>query len=94
MLQLKINFYASLRKISGTKTVEFSFEDGVTVQQILQTVISRYPDMHGQLFEEDGELSRRAHIYISGRSAPLLEKGVDTSILPSDTVDIFPIGHF
>ena len=91
---LKVNFYASLRKISGTKTVEFSSPDGWTIQQLLDAVIIRYPAMHVKLYEQDGELSRRAHIVINGRFSHLLEKGMDTEISPSDTVDIFPIGHF
>ena len=91
---LKVNFYASLRKISGTKTVEFSFADGLTVQKLLGAVVTRYPEMHDKLFERDGALSRRAHIVINGRYSHTLEQGMDTKISPSDTVDIFPIGHF
>ncbi len=94
MIRLNVNFYASLRKISGRKRVEFSLEEGSTVQKLLEAVIVRYPEMRIKLFEQDGKLSRRAHIVINGRFSHLIEKGLDTRILPSDTVDIFPIGHF
>ena len=94
MPQLEVNFYASLRKIAKTKTVGFSLPDRLTVQELLEAVIGRYPEMHDKLFERDGELSRRAHICVNGRFSHLLEQGMDTSISASDTVDIFPIGHF
>lgn len=94
MIPLNVNFYASLRKISGTKSVGFSLEDGSTVQKLLDTVIARYPEMHSKLYEQDGKLSRRAHIVVNGRFSHLIEQGLDTKISPTDTVDVFPIGHF
>lgn len=94
MLLLKVNFYAALRKISGTKTVEFSITDGLTIQRLLEVIVARYPEMYDKLFERDGKLSRRAHIVINGRYSHTLEQGLDTIISPGDTVDIFPIGHF
>jgi len=94
MFPLKVNFYASLRKISGTKTVEFLFAPGSTVRQLLQDVITQFPEMYEKLLDQQGELDRHAHIYINGRNCLLLENGLATSLLPSDTVDIFPIGHF
>ena len=94
MPPLKVNFYAALRKISGAKTVEFSFVEGLTIQKLLEVVVTRYPEMHDKLYERDGKLSRRAHIVINGRYSHTLNEGLDSMLSASDTVDIFPIGHF
>ncbi len=94
MLPLRVNFYASLRKIAGTKTVEFSLAEGSTVEQLLHAIIARYPNMRHKLLDENGELDRHAHIIVNGRYSPLLEEGNASVIMPDDKVDVFPIGHF
>ena len=94
MFSLQVNFYASLRKISGGKAVGFSLPEGSTVQQLLEAVLTRYPEMRDKLLDQNGELDRHAHIIINGRNSPLLEQGLETSISSEDSVSIFPIGHF
>ncbi len=93
-LLLNVNFYASLRKISGNKTVALELPYGSTIRQLLQGILIRFPEMSKKLLDQDGELDRRAHIFINGRNCPLLSQGLETTIGISDTVDIFPIGHF
>ena len=94
MSSLLINFYASLRKVSGTKTVEFQLAEGTTVSNLLEAVIARFPEMRDGLLDEDGMLDRRAHIFINGRNCPLLMDGLETQLSAEDSIDIFPIGHF
>lgn len=91
---LNVNFYASLRKISGKKTVGFPLLPELTGRQLLQAVITRFPEMSKKLLNQNGELDRHAHIYINGRNCPLLADGLDTKLETSDIVNIFPIGHF
>jgi MoaD family protein len=91
---LRANFYAFLRKISGTKTQGFQLPEGATVKDLLEAVIDRYPQMRDLLLDENGELDRRAHIFINGRNCPLLAEGLETQLTADDSIDIFPIGHF
>jgi molybdopterin synthase sulfur carrier subunit len=87
---MKVNFYATLRRITGTKTVEFSIEGGTTVGQLIETVVERYPPMRRELLDEEGKLYGHVHVFINGRDVPLLEKRVETALSPEDKVDIFP----
>ena len=87
---MQVNFYATLRQIAGTKTVEFPIEDGATVGQLVETVVERYPPMRVELLDEEGRLYGHVHVFINGRDVPLLEKRVDTVLSPEDKVDIFP----
>jgi MoaD family protein len=89
-----INFYASLRKISGQKTVDLDVPAGNTVSQMVEAVLACYPEMREKLLDEHGQVGLHAHVIVNGRVAPLLEKGMDTVLSADDTIDIFPIGHF
>lgn len=87
---MKVNFYATLRQITGTKTVEFPVEPGSTVGDLVEMVVEQFPPMRRELLDEEGQLYGHVHVFINGRDVPLLEKTVDTVLLPGDKVDIFP----
>ena len=87
---MEVNFYATLRKIVGGKTVDFPIEDGATVQQLLNEIISRYPALAPELLNEQGALYGHVHMFINGRDTPFLEDGMDTELKPDDTVSVFP----
>ncbi len=91
---MDINFYASLRKITGQKTVNLEVPDGSTVAQMIETVLAHYPDMREKLLDKEGQIGLHAHVIINGRDAPLLKMGMKTVISAGDAIDIFPIGHF
>jgi sulfur-carrier protein len=87
---MKVNFYATLRQITGQKTVEFTLTDGITVQQLLDAVLVRYPEMRNDLLDENGRLYGHVHLFINGRDAPYLDDGLTTVLKPTDKVDLFP----
>lgn len=91
---MHINFYASLRKISGQKTVDLDVPAGSTVAQMIDVLLTQYPEMREKLLDEHGNVGLHAHVMVNGRGTPLLDKGLDTVISADDTIDIFPIGHF
>lgn len=88
--KMKINFYATLRKITGEKTVEFALANGATVTELVETVVTEYPPMREELLDEEGELYPHVHVFVNGRDAPYLENGMDTVVTMDDKVDIFP----
>ena len=87
---MQINFYATLRQITGHKTVDLALPEGTTVRALLQAVIERYPAMRSQLLREDGELHGHVHVFINGRDVPFLEQTLETVLSEDDNVDIFP----
>ncbi|MHC4956653.1 MAG: ubiquitin-like small modifier protein 1 [Planctomycetota bacterium] len=87
---MNVNLFATLREVAGKKTVEFELADGVTVRELLDRVIERYPVMREKLFDEDGELFGHVHVFINGRDAPHLDRALDTPLTPADKVDLFP----
>lgn len=87
---MKVNFYATLRKITGAKTVEFLLEDGATVGELVETMVNQFPRLAEELLNPEGELYGHVHVFINGRDVPLLEKRLETELSADDKVDIFP----
>ncbi len=87
---MNVNFYATLRPISGQKTIEFDLPPNVTIRELLDAIVTRFPLMRKELLDENGELYRHVHVFINGRDAPYLSNTVETLIKPEDKVDIFP----
>jgi len=87
---MQVNFYATLRPIVGGRTVTFDFAEAVTVQQLVATIVERFPPLRERLLDQNGKLYSHVHVFINGRDAPYLPNGVETVIGPGDTIDIFP----
>jgi len=87
---MKINFYATLRQIIGQKSVDLDLPAGATVRDLVQIMISRFPALQSELFDEDGNLYSHVHVFVNGRDAPFLEHGLDTEVKPEDTIGVFP----
>ncbi len=87
---MKINFYATLRPIAGSKSVEFALPEGTTLKGLVAAVVERFPVMRQELLDEQGDLYAHVHVFINGRDAPYLDDTTDTVLRPGDKVDIFP----
>lgn len=87
---MQVNFYATLRPIVGGRTVHFDVGENITVQQLVDAVVTRFPKLRQELLNDEGHLYPHVHVFINGRDAPYLPNGVETVIQPGDTIDIFP----
>ncbi len=87
---MKVNFYATLRKIAGTKTVEFPTTAGTTVRELVEMVVVRFPEMRHELLDANGKLHGHVHVFVNGRDVPLLSDTENTLLSLEDKVDIFP----
>ena len=87
---VQIRLYATLRPIVGAKTLEVTLGDDPTVRDLVEHLITRWPELRPILLEADGALSRRCNVLIDGRSARHLPEGIETRIAAADEVDVFP----
>lgn len=87
---MKVNFYATLRQLAGGKTVEFVVQNGVTAQDLLNDIVTRFPAMRAELLNEQGSLHGHVHFFINGRDVQFLEKDMLTVIRPEDEINVFP----
>ena len=87
---MKINFYATLRPIVGGKTVEVDVPEGITVKELVEGLVTRYPALRSELLDEAGNLYGHVHVFVNGRDVPFLVDKINTRISPEDAVNIFP----
>lgn len=87
---MKVNFFATLRQVTGQKMVEFDLPDGVTAQGVLDAVLAQYPAMIGMLAGEDGKLLGHCHMFINGRGVTYLLDEMSSVVKAGDIVNFFP----
>ena len=87
---MDVNFFATLRDLAGARTRTFDLEDGVTVRELIDHVLEKYPAMRAELFDEGGELFGHVHVFINGQDAPHLDRALDTPLKSADKIDLFP----
>ena len=87
---MEVHFYATLRQLAGTKTVEFLLPETVTVWRLVTAVIERFPAMRAELLDKEGNLYAHVHVFVNGRDSRFLEEGRETTISIEDKIDIFP----
>ncbi len=87
---MNINFFATLRQVTGQKSVEFDLPEDITAGEVLEAVVTRYPDMRRELLDENGQLHPHCHMFINGRGVSFMADKMDTVIKPDDKINIFP----
>lgn len=89
-INMKVNFYATLREIIGGKTVELDVKPQITAHELVEMVVTEYPALRHELLDENNQFHRHMKFFINGREAVWLDDKMDTVIQPDDKVDIFP----
>lgn len=87
---MQVNFYATLRDVTGRKTVDFDIPEGSTVRFLVDEIIRTYPEMSIKLLDKNGKLYGHVHVFINGRDYPYLENALDTELKAGDTINVFP----
>lgn len=86
---MRVKVHATLRAIVGDRWVELPLEPGATVHDVARCLAERWPKMRELLFE-DGELSRRVHVFVDGRSARHLPDRAHTVLREGQEIDVAP----
>jgi sulfur-carrier protein len=87
---MKVYFYATLRDITGQKTVDIDIPEYSTVRQLVDAIVTRFPPLRDKLLQQNGDLWGHVHVFVNGRDAPFLNDQMETVIKPTDTISIFP----
>ncbi len=87
---MKVNFYANLRALVGSKTVEVVLEPGGRVSSLLDCLVERFPALRPRLLDEHGALYSQVHVFINGHDVLFLPEKIETVLNPEDKLDIFP----
>ena len=87
---MKVNFFATFRPIVGGKSVEVDVAQGATLQQVLNTLVARFPPIGPELFDQEGHLHGHVHVFVNGRDWVYLADQLQTPIKVEDVINIFP----
>ena len=86
---MRVQVYATLRPIVGDRFVDLPIEEGATVRDLVAGMVARWPEL-AEMMLEDGEVSRRVHVFIDGRSSRHLPAGSETPLRDSQRIDVSP----
>ncbi|GAB4480808.1 MAG: hypothetical protein OHK0031_02230 [Anaerolineales bacterium] len=87
---MNVNFYATLRQITGQKTLTLNLADGVTVRQVLESCFGLFPALRAELMTADNQLHGHVHFFVNGRDVPYLTDVLETKVSRADKLDVFP----
>lgn len=89
MASVKIKLFANLRETAGVSEIEFK---GENIQDILESLLNKYPLMQDLIFNNVGdkkEIRTYINILVNGNNIQHLE-GLNTVLNEHDEVAIFP----
>ncbi len=86
---MKIEVYATLRDIVGSKSIYLDSDPEMTIEQMLQALYVKYPALRAKLTGNGDELYPAINIMINGRDMRYI-KGLETVVTSKDVVRIFP----
>ena len=87
---MKVRFYATLRLVVGAKTVDVAAPEGATVRELVGAIVTQHPALGPMLLDEEGTVPRGVQVFVNGRGAGYLPKGLETPLSADDAVDVFP----
>jgi molybdopterin synthase sulfur carrier subunit len=88
-MELELRFFATFRAAVGQKTVNWEVDDESTIGDVLRTIEEEYPELVGELLDEDGDIQPQLTVLKNGREVVHLE-GTETELDDGDRVSVFP----
>ncbi len=85
---MMVQLYATLRPLAGRRKVRLEMDE-TTVGEVLDELVSRYPNLHDALFDDSGDVRKYVAIMVEGRDIRHLA-GLETPVAEDSEMDIFP----
>jgi len=87
---MRVRVFATLRPIVGGREIDLPLEDGSTVRELVASMIERWPELRELMLDDEGEISRRVHVFVDGRSTRHLPSGAQTQLRDGQEIDVSP----
>lgn len=88
-MKMQVKVYATLRPIVGGALAPVQTAPGQTVRELVEEMLTRWPDLRPEMVDEQGELLPRIQIFVNGRSIAFGD-GLATVIPLDANIAIFP----
>jgi len=86
---MQVKVYATLRPIVGGALAPVETGPGQTVRELVDEMVTRWPDLRPEMVDEQGNLLQRIQIFVNGRSIAFGD-GLSTVIPVNASIAIFP----
>ena len=81
--------HATIREIVGGRFVDLPLEEGASVRDLVARMVERWPELTDMMWQ-DGEISRRVHVFVDGRSSRHLPDGSNTVLRKDQQIVVSP----
>lgn len=88
-IELELRFFANFRTAVGQKKIHRTFETGVTVGDVLAALESEFPELAGDILDEEDEIKPQLSVLQNGREVVHID-GTATTLDDGDTLSVFP----
>lgn len=88
-IELELRFFANFRTAVGQKELARTFEAGVTVGEVLAALESEFPELAGDVLDEEGEIKPQLSVLKNGREVVHID-GTATTLGDGDRLSVFP----
>jgi molybdopterin synthase sulfur carrier subunit len=88
-MNLELRFFATFRKAVGQKVVEREYADDATVGDVLAAIESEWPELVGEILDDDGDIQPQLSILKNGREVVHID-GTETTLEDGDRLSVFP----
>lgn len=88
-IELDLRFFANFRSAVGQKEINRTFESGTTVGEVLAAIESEFPELAGDVLDEDGGIKPQLSVLKNGREVIHME-GTETTLEDGDRLSVFP----
>lgn len=88
-IALEYRFFATFREAVGRKAIERDLPAGATVGEALAAIEAEFPELAGDVLDDDGEIRPHLSVLKNGREVVHLD-GTETRLEDGDRVSVFP----
>lgn len=86
---MQARFYANMRTVIGSTSLEISDVNVDTFRKLLNFLVDRYPETAFHLLDQGGNLRPDVPVYVDGRNPRLLKDGIDSPLQLNSIVSFF-----
>lgn len=86
---MQVKVYATLRPIVGGAVAPVETKPGQTVRELVDEMVTRWPDLRPEMVDAQGNLLQRIQIFVNGHSIAF-GNGLATVLPANANVAIFP----
>ena len=87
---MRVNFFATYRSLSGSRSTEIACPPGSTVMAVIQLVLVQYPLLKEHWLNRQGEIQAHLTVVLNKVDVNSLPQGLNTPVSAEDVLDFVP----